>query len=109
MQPNGGAPSDIATNAPSAALAYTAFSAIFGNYNFMVTPSMPGKIDTGFPSVPYLSLEALLYSQAASNPAVAPTSILSGTNVGQQQTTGQITQSDSTGTTRSFSGYSSTK
>lgn len=99
-------PQDAAVNAPSAALAYTAFSSIFGNYNFMVTPSTPGKIDTGFPSVPYLSLEALLFSQAASNPATSPTNVMSGTNVGQQATSGQQTSRDSTGTTRVSDGYS---
>lgn len=99
-------PSDVSVNAPSAALAYTAFSTVFGNYNFAVTPPTPGKIGIGFPSVPYLSLEALLYSQAASNPAVSPTNVMSGTNVGEQATSGQTTQPDSTGTTRVSTGYS---
>lgn len=93
-------------NTPSAALAYTAFSTVFGNYNFAVTPPTPGKIGVGFPSVPYLSLEALLFSQAASNPAVSPTSVMSGTNVGEQATTGQSTARDSTGTTRVSDGFS---
>lgn len=106
MQPSNS--SDTAVNAPSAALAYTAFSTVFGNYNFMVTPATPGKIDTGFPSVPYLSLEALLFSQASSNPAISPTNVMSGTNVGEQATTGQQTGRDSTGTTRISTGYSKT-
>lgn len=99
-------PDNTSVNAPSAALAYTAFSTIFGNYNFVVTPATPGKIDLGFPSIPYLSLEALLFSQAASNPAVAPTSILGGVNVGEQSVGGQQTSRDSTGTTRISTGYS---
>lgn len=99
-------PSETSVNAPSAALAYTAFSTVFGNYNFMVTPSTPGKIDTGFPSIPYLSLEALLFSQAASNPAVSPTNVIAGTNVAEQATVGQATKPDSTGTTRVSDGFS---
>jgi hypothetical protein len=101
-------PQDAAVNAPSLALQYTAFSGIFGNYNFMVTPATPGKIDMGFPYIPYLSLEALLYSQAAANPMTNPTSIASGVNVGQQATAGATTQADSTGTTRLLSGFAST-
>lgn len=99
-------PQDASVNTPSAALAYTAFSTVFGNYNFMVTPSTKGKIDTGFPSVPYLSLEALLFSQASSNPAVSPTNVMAGTNVGEQATVGQATKPDSTGTTRVSDGFS---
>ena len=98
-------PNDTAVNAPSAALAYTAFSGVFGNYNLTVTPATPGTVDLGFPFIPYLSLEALLYSQAAANPAVNPTSIMSGSNVGQQVTSGANTQVDSTGTARLLSGY----
>jgi hypothetical protein len=99
-------PQDAQVNAPSAALAYTAFSTVFGNYNFMVTPATPGKVDLGFPSVPYLSLEALLFSQAASNPAVTPTNVISGTNVGEQAIAGQTTARDNTGTTRVTTGFS---
>lgn len=98
--------SDTSVNTPSAALAYTAFSVVFGNYNFEVTPPTPGKVGLGFPSIPYLSLEALLYSQAAANPAVSPTNLISGTNVGEQATTGQQTSRDSTGTTRVSDGFS---
>lgn len=101
-------PQDTSVNAPSMALAYTAFSTIFGNYNFMVTPATPGKIDLGFPFIPYLSLEALLISQAATNPMVTPTNILSGSNTGQQSTTGQSTVTDSTGTSRLLTGYTNT-
>lgn len=102
-------PSDASVNTPSAALAYTAFSTVFGNYNFVVTPATPGKVDLGFPSIPYLSLEALLFSQASSNPAVVPTNILGGTNVSEQAITGQQTASDSTGTTRISTGFSNNK
>jgi hypothetical protein len=101
-------PQDTAVNAPSLALQYTAFSGIFGNYNMMITPATPGKIDLGFPYMPYLSLEAVLYSQAAANPAVSPSNIVSGSQGGNTATTGQTTQTDSTGTTRLLSGYSNT-
>jgi len=109
MMPLSQNPSDASVNAPSAALAYTAFSGVFGNYNLVVTPATPGKVDLGFPSIPYLSLEALLYSQAAANPAVNPTNITSGSNIGQQSTTGQSTVTDSTGTARLLTGYINTQ
>ena len=101
------APNNTSQNTPNASLAYTAFSTVFGNYNFQVMPATPGKVDLGFPSVPYLSLEALLFSQAASNPAISPTSVMSGTNVGEQSIAGQTTARDSTGTTRVSDGFTS--
>lgn len=101
-------PNDTSVNAPSMALAYTAFSAIFGNYNLTVTPATPGRTDLGFPFIPYLSLEAVLFSQAAANPAVAPTNVLGGSNVGQQATSGLSTSQDSTGTTRVSDGFTNT-
>jgi hypothetical protein len=104
--PPSNTPQDVSVNAPSAALAYTAFSGIYGNYNFTITPPNPGKIGFGFPTIPYLSLEALLYSQAAANPAVSPTNVLAGVNVGQQSTGGTVTAQDSTGTSRVSTGYS---
>jgi hypothetical protein len=99
---------DTAVNAPSLALQYTAFSGIFGNYNMMVTPATPGKIDMGFPYMPYLSLEAVLYSQAAANPSVSPSNITSGAQGGTTASTGQTTQTDSTGTVRLLTGYNNT-
>lgn len=101
-------PQDASVNAPSAALMYTAFSLVFGNYNLTVTPATPGKVDLGFPYIPYLSLEAVLYSQAAANPMTNPTSIISGSNTGQQVTSGSATQTDSTGTARVLEGYTNT-
>lgn len=108
MNPPSNNPNDTSVNAPSMALAYTAFSAIFGNYNLSVTPATPGRTDLGFPFMPYLSLEAVLYSQAAANPAVSPTNVMSGTGVGQQANTGLNTSSDSTGTTRVSDGFTNT-
>ena len=99
------APNNTSQNTPNASLAYTAFSTVFGNYNFQVIPATPGKIDLGFPTIPYLSLEALLFSQAASNPAVSPTQVIAGISTGQQTVGGQTTARDSTGTTRMSDGY----
>ena len=98
-------PQDAGVNAPSAALAYTAFSSVFGNYNFVVTPPNPGKIEYGFPTTPYLSLEALLYVQAASNPIVSPTNVSSGTTTGQQVISGQQTIQDNNNNTIYAAGY----
>lgn len=100
MQPN-----EQLQNTPNAALAFMAFSSVFGNINFQIQPPMAGKPGMSFPTVPYLSLEALLYQQQASNPATSPTDVISGTNVGQQAIAGQYTTQDASGTTRMLNGY----
>lgn len=103
------APNDAQANVPSAALAYMAFNAVYGNYNLVVTPATPGKVDLGFATVSYVSLEGVLTAQAASNPAVSPVNVLSGVNVGQQATGGTTTQQDSTGTARTLTGFTPTQ
>lgn len=103
MQPNYTANND---NSSDSANLSNSFSTIFGNFGFQVMPATPGKIDTGFPSIPYVSLEALLANAATTNPAINPSNVLSGSSVGEQATTGQNTSRDSTGTTRVSDGFS---
>lgn len=91
---------DLAANAPNMSLMFSSFTPTFGNIMFQITPPMPGNTDAAFPTVPYLSLEALIYQQIGSNPASAPLTLLSGSNTGQQVIGGQITQQDATGTSR---------
>lgn len=95
-------------NVPNESLMFTMYSTTFGNGGFAIQPPGPGEVGDGFPSVPYLSLEALMYQQMASNPQTAPYTTMSGSNTGQQVIGGQITQQDNTGTSRFQQGFQST-
>lgn len=92
--------SSLYSNIPNVSLMFTMYSTTFGNGGFMVQPASPGEVQTGFPSVPYLSLEAMLYQQQSSNPIVAPTNIQSGGSAGVQNISGTQTATDNTGTIR---------
>lgn len=92
-------------NAANVSLMFTMYTPTFGNGNFMIQPPSPGEVGDGFPSVPYLSLEALIYQQQASNPMASPVMIRSGSNTGQQVIAGQYTMQDSTQTTRYSMGF----
>ncbi len=92
-------------NIPNASLMFTMYTGAFGNLAFSVTPPDP-KMQGGFPTVPYLSLEALLYASQASNPLSAPLNVLSGGTAGTQNIQGQQQITDSTGTVRMVSGFS---
>lgn len=94
-----------AQNAPNLAFYATP---ILGNTWFSL--QVPGKseVKTGVPVMPYTSPEAILYFSQMMNPLTSPTSVLSGSNTGQQVISGQITQQDSTGTSRYQSGFQST-
>lgn len=96
---------EIYSNTPNMSLMFTMYSTTFGNMNFMVQPSMPGKVGDGFPTVPYLPLEALIYQQQSSNPVVAPNNVLTGQNIGQQRIGGLSTMDDQFGTNRYMQGY----
>lgn len=99
---------DLYSNIPSMALAFTMLSPIFGNGTFVVTPSSPGEVQAGFPSVPYLPLEAMIYQQQSSISQTEPTSITGGSNTGQQVIQSSQTANDSTGTARVLNGTQQT-
>jgi hypothetical protein len=100
MYQDGNYQSQTSENAPNASMMTMAYSATFGNLGFMVQPATPGEIQAGFPTVPYLSLEALLYNQQMSNPVVAPTNINTGSTSGTQNISGTQTVTDNTGNIR---------
>jgi hypothetical protein len=94
-----------ASNAPN--LSFTA-SPILGNMTFSIqAPPTKGDVQAGFPSFPYLSLEALLFFQMMSNPMSAPYTTYGGSNTGQQVISGQFTMQDPTGTSRYQQGFQS--
>lgn len=100
--------SETYSNTPNLSLMNTMYTTTFGNGGFMITPPSPGEIGQGFPSVPYLALEAIFYQQQASNPASSPVNTLSGSNTGQQVISGQYTMQDNNGTSRYQQGFQST-
>lgn len=91
--------SDVSQNDPSVAFGA---NAITGNTQFqIVAPQSKGmKVQRGFPSVPYVGIEWLIYFSQSSNPNSNPTFIQRGSNTGEQVVSGQITQSDAAGISR---------
>lgn len=98
---------ETSQNAPNQSLMYAMYTTTFGNGSFVIQPPSQGEIGEGFPSVPYFSLEALIYQQQASNPAMSPVNMTSGQHIGQQVISGQYTQQDSTQTSRYQQGFQS--
>ena len=100
---NGSSNEDI----PGISMMQNMYSTTFGNGGFTITPPSPGEVADGFPTVPYLPLEAIFYQQQASNPQRPPLNTFSGTNTGQQVIGGQYTMQDETQTSRYQMGYQS--
>lgn len=96
-------------NMPNASLAFTMYTTTFGNGSFMIQPPQPGTVNDGFPEIPYLSLEALLYEGQSSNPWSAPLTNYAGSNTGQQVVSSTQTANDATGTSRYLIGNQSTQ
>lgn len=92
--------SELSQNVPNASLMMMMYSGTFGNMGFTVQPATPGNVQGGFPSVPYLSLEALLYNAQSSNPIVSPNNIQTGSTAGVQNISGTHTVTDNTGNVR---------
>ncbi len=91
--------SSVSQNDPSISFAS---NPIVGNLDFnVVAPLAKGSnVEPGFPQVPYVGLEWLIYFAQASNPFANPVFSTSGSNTGQQSISGQVTQTDASGITR---------
>ena len=92
-------PSDIAQNMPNASMMYQTYTPTFGNLNFQIMPSQTGEVSNTFGTVPYMSLEGLVYLQqvqAQTNQANTTGKAVTGQNNVQ----GSITASDSVGNVR---------
>lgn len=89
-------PSDIAQNMPNASLMNTMFTTIFGNIGFQLAPSQTGEVNFGFGTVPYMSIESVIYLQQL-NSQIDPTSIAPGQTTGQLNVSGQVTVTNSAG------------
>lgn len=94
----------LSQNIPNNSLMMAAFTPIFGNMNFQIAPSMTGSVSNTYGTIPYMSLESLIYQQQM-NAQVSPTNITSGQNSGQQNIQGSMTIQDSFGNARLQMGY----
>lgn len=102
MYPQGGDyQSDTDSNTPNESMAFTMYTTTFGNGSFSIqAPPSIDDVQAGFPTVPYLSLESILYQQQASNPNYAPTNSVGGATAGNTAQSSATTMADQTGITR---------
>ncbi len=102
MYPQGGDyQSDTNSNAPNKSLINTMYTTTFGNGDFDIqAPPSIDEVQAGFPALPYLSLEAILYQQQASNPNFSPTNSVGGATANETAVSSAQTMSDQTGITR---------
>lgn len=100
-------PSDISSNMPNASLMYSTFTPTFGNILFQIQQSSSGEISNTYGTIPYLSLESLIYMQQI-QAQTAPTTVLPGQNTGQQNVQGQFTVTDNSNNVRVAIGSQST-
>jgi hypothetical protein len=106
MYPGGGNfENELMANVPNIGMMQTMYTTTFGNTSFVIQTAQPGQVSGGFPSVPYLSLEALLYQGQASNPQTSPTNIYTGQTAGTQNLGGLTTMNDSVNQQRYLMGY----
>lgn len=89
-------PSDIASNMPNASMMYSTFTPTFGNLMFQIAPSQTGEVSNQFQTIPYLSLEALIYQQQIQS-ATNAANTTGGQMTGQQNISGALTVSDNSG------------
>jgi hypothetical protein len=103
MQPQNQQANNTAANTTGGL--YEMYTATFGNMNFAIAPSMTGEVSNTFGTVAYVSLESVIYAQAASAQN-SPVNTLAGQNSGQQNIQGSYTIQDGQGLTRMVMGYS---
>lgn len=102
MQPSNSQAQNTAANTTGAP--YEMYTAAFGNMNFQIQPSMSGEVNDTFGTVPYVSLESIIYAQV-NEAQTSPINIQSGQNQGQQNIQGSTTIQDANGLTRMVMGY----
>jgi hypothetical protein len=72
--------------------------------NFQIQPSMTGEVSNNFGTVPYVSLESIIYAQQISA-QTSPTNVMSGQSTGQQNIQGSTTVTDGNGLPRMIMGF----
>jgi hypothetical protein len=103
MPPESQSSSNLAQNTTGAM--FEMYTSTFGNVNFQIQPSMTGEVSNTFGTIPYVSLESVIYAQQM-NAQMSPTNIMSGQNTGQQNIQGSYSIQDANGLTRMVMGYS---
>lgn len=88
---------------------FNMYSTTFGNGNFIIQTPGINQIDNGFPAIPYISIEAIMYQQMSNNPMVQPNNVSGGTTAGQQVLSSTSVTQDSTGTARMLTGNQQTQ
>lgn len=96
--------SNTAANVANNSLMYSAFTPVFGNLSFQIMPSQTGDVNETYGTIPYLSLESLIYQQQMTA-QIDPTTIQSGQQQGDQNIQGSLTVQDSFGNARLQMGY----
>lgn len=94
----------LTQNTPNNSLMFATYTPTFGNMSFQIMPSQTGRVSNTFGTIPYLSLESLVYMQQM-NAQISPTNVMSGQNGGQQNIQGSLTVQDSFGNARLQMGY----
>jgi hypothetical protein len=98
MQPMN-SPSELAQNMPNNSLMYQTYTPTFGNIMFQIAPSQTGQVNLSNGTVPYVSLESMVYMQqmqAQTNQVNTQGRAVTG----QNNVTGAITTKDGTGNIR---------
>ena len=101
MQPSNSS-TNLAANTTGAPMEM--YTATFGNVNFQIQPSLTGEVSNTFGTVPYVSLESVIYAQQG-EAQTYPINLLSGQSSGQQNIQGQYTIQDANGLTRMVMGF----
>lgn len=92
-------------NLAHASMMSSVFTPTFGNTSFQIQPPQPGQMGHNFPTVPYLSIEAIIYEQQSSNPLTSPVYQMSGQGTGQLNIQGTQTVGDQFNTSRYQIGF----
>lgn len=104
MQPNTAQQQSTIMAANTSGAMFQMYSSTFGNMNFMISPSMTGEVSNTFQTIPYISLESIIYAQQI-NAQTSPVAVLPGQNTGQQNIQGSYTIQDGNGLNRMVMGY----
>lgn len=102
MFPQGGDySSDTYQNAPNLSMMFTMYTTTFGNgsFNIQAPPSID-DVQSGFPQVPDLPIEAIFYQQQSSNPNYSATNSVGGNTGGNTNIASQQAMTDQTGVQR---------
>ncbi|MDE2103439.1 MAG: hypothetical protein KGL39_39725 [Patescibacteria group bacterium] len=99
---------ELAMNMPNQSLMYSTYTPIFGNLGFNIAPSQTGEVNYGYGTMPYFSLEGLIYMQQVAA-STQPQMIMSGQHTGQQNISGQYTVTGAAGNVQVAIGNATTQ